>query len=1166
MTATPTALLLLFLTLMTLATNRGQNVGRKRGRKQHASLQQTDLDPNCTMEVIFILDSSESAKNILFDKEKQLVIDFSEKALNSEQKTKWSLNWRLAVLQYSSYIKMDQTFREWQGLKHFKKLVNSMMFIGHGTYTAYAIGNATELFQTEGRQNSVKILILMTDGVDHPRNPDTVDAAFQAKKNNIHIFAIGLSHVAKEAPNAIKMQNVASIPSTQFVHLLTDFNLTETMVNEVLKVADKSCLRPSPCFCEKGKKGEDGQPGEDGERGRDGEKGSKGGRGNNGSKGEPGNDGQNGRSGFKGDKGDKGDCGIPGIQGDRGPKGPLGPIGMKGELGPPGLRGEIGSEGHQGSKGDRGLPGSPGLRGDVGIGYPGSKGDKGFQGRPGPPGPLAIGDPGSPGLIGPQGIRGEEGAPGKGFPGLKGDRGFPGVKGPRGPSGIGFKGDEGGSGPPGSPGPRGENGFGIQGEKGSQGSMGPVGRRGPRSSGIPGPKGDRGPVGEKGIQGIGERGFPGPKGDSGLKGPEGFPGKPGNTGKVGSKGEQGDQGPTGPPGLTRKGEPGKKGDIGERGTTGFSGPPGPAGPAGPKGEPGYSGRIGLPGQEGKGLPGAKGDQGLPGPQGDAGDPGIGLVGPKGNRGHLGPRGAPGPKGDGYIGPPGIQGSVGPRGDPGEDGKGLPGDKGEIGYPGPTGQRGFQGVGFPGLKGAVGKLGPHGPKGEQGEGIQGSKGDLGPRGVPGPRGPQGESIQGEKGDHGYKGERGKMGDKGEPGIPGQIGLKGYPGEKGESGLTREHVIMLIREICGCGMKCSLQPLELVFVIDSSESVGPENFEIIKDFVINLLNQITISNDTIRIGVVLYSDKAKEIINFKHQVSQDHVKDLIRNLIYLGEGTLTGTAMNMANKILIDSRPGVRKVAVVITDGQTDKRDPFSLNETVRETHAANIEVYAIGILNKNDPSYEEFKNEMNLIASDPDMEHVYLIDDFMTILTLQSKLSSEICKEDGRIYSSVPSSILPPGMPSPFPDDKYQPDRDVHFLDTSDHKETTERAPPGRHGEYVDSEVSLLTGGDVSVDHVKPGEPPLRRPEAERQPDIPEVVEPTPTVSTPQTIFHEPVDRGISTDVGCAEPLNQGPCRNYVIKWYYDRMAEACVQFWYGGCEGNRNRFDNQQECTLKCFL
>uniref|UniRef100_A0A672KM19 BPTI/Kunitz inhibitor domain-containing protein n=1 Tax=Sinocyclocheilus grahami TaxID=75366 RepID=A0A672KM19_SINGR len=40
--------------------------------------------------------------------------------------------------------------------------------------------------------------------------------------------------------------------------------------------------------------------------------------------------------------------------------------------------------------------------------------------------------------------------------------------------------------------------------------------------------------------------------------------------------------------------------------------------------------------------------------------------------------------------------------------------------------------------------------------------------------------------------------------------------------------------------------------------------------------------------------------------------------------------------------------------------------------------------------------------------------------------------------------------------------------------------------------------------------------------------------------------------GCLQPLDPGPCREYVVKWYFDPKANSCAQFWFGGCQGNKN--------------
>lgn len=198
--------------------------------------------------------------------------------------------------------------------------------------------------------------------------------------------------------------------------------------------------------------------------------------------------------------------------------------------------------------------------------------------------------------------------------------------------------------------------------------------------------------------------------------------------------------------------------------------------------------------------------------------------------------------------------------------------------------------------------------------------------------------------------------------------------------------------GCGFKCRESPLELVFVIDSSESVGPENFELIKDFVNALIDRVSVSREASRVGVVLYSHVDVVVVSLKQQSSQDDIKAAVRRMPYLGEGTFTGSAIHRANQIFQASRPGVRKVAVVLTDGQADRRDAVQLEDAAEEAHAAGIEMFVIGVVNKTDPLYEEFRAEMMAIASDPSEEHVYLIDDFMTLhskQTLSFRFSSSL---------------------------------------------------------------------------------------------------------------------------------------------------------------------------------
>uniref|UniRef100_A0A3P8Z4R3 Collagen alpha-1(XXVIII) chain n=1 Tax=Esox lucius TaxID=8010 RepID=A0A3P8Z4R3_ESOLU len=1059
---------------------------------------------DCSLELAFLVDSSESAKDN-HAQEKRFTTDVVDRLPGIQLQTGRGLSSRAALLQYSSHVIIEQTFKEWRGVANFKSRIAPVAYIGHGTYTTYAITNLTKMYLEESGPGSIKVAIMLTDGVSHPRNPDIFSALADAKNQGVRFFMVGITPAANEATNVAQLRLLASSPPNRYLHNLQDRGIVDKVIKEIVS----ACPLAQKCACEKGERGPGGPAGKKGRPGDDGNPGVKGSKGESGLSGLPGRDGIEGKPGYKGEQGDRGECGMPGIKGDRGPEGPVG------------------------TRGNRGLQVRcvcvcvcvfPHGFWENGIGLPGPKGDVGFQGRHGPPGSPGLGEPGLPGPQGPQGVQGEKGPPGEGFAGPKGDRGLEGPRGPRGQPGAGIKGDKVHYSPQISTAVQ-ANGLHKNGDQGLPGEIGSTGERG--------------------------AGEPGAKGEPGSSGLAGFPGLPGEDGAPGQKGETGAAGLRGPEGTPGIGIQGEKGDQGQRGIRGLAGPPGIAGPSGSKGEPGVPGRLGMPGLPGRGIVGPKGDLGPPGPPGALGETGYGLPGPKGDRGDPGPSGPFGPKGEGFPGPMGTPGLPGPSGEPGPEGQGVQGPKGEVGF-----------RGLPGLPGPPG------------EGIQGLPGEAGSQGVTGPRGPPGEGFSGAKGDRGSGGERGLKGIKGDLGDPGVPGQSGRPGIKGEMGLTREDIIKMIKEICGCGIKCKERPMELVFVIDSSESVGPENFEIVKDFVTALVDRVTVGRNATRIGLVLYSLEVQLVFDLARYLTKQDVKQAIRKILYMGEGTNTATAIRRATQDAFHSaRTGVSKVAIVITDGQTDKREPLKLEIAVREAHAANIEMYALGIVNSSDPTQSEFLRELNLIASDPDAEHMYLIDDFNTLPALESKLVSQFCEDENGalIYNRLTNGFANNGhrngnnwnqgngnhgnafssvcLIQTGPRDGVQkggrlsPDWATGRVDTptinrnssSSSEESSSSSTAGSSSSSSSSSSSGTSSSSGSVQVV-----------TALRPALPKEFAPL--------------------DPRCALVLDQGPCRDYNIRWYYDKQANACAQFWYGGCEGNQNRFDTEEECQRTCVV
>ncbi|XP_061547693.1 collagen alpha-3(VI) chain-like isoform X5 [Phycodurus eques] len=482
---------------------------------------------------------------------------------------------------------------------------------------------------------------------------------------------------------------------------------------------------------------------------------------------------------------------------------------------------------------------------------------------------------------------------------------------------TGTRGDRGSIGASGSKG--GQGGAGSQGHPGDEGGPG---ERGP--PGVNGTQGFQGCPGQRGLKGS--RGYSGEKGESGEIGLDGINGEEGKSGVAGPSGDRGHPGRRGPKGI--KGQAGDRGEMGIRGDPGTSGsdnaragPKGDPGDAGPAGEPGEDGNKGAPGEPGRrgadgrrGAPGQAGNAGPPGVEGVRGEPGIG-----GSRGPAGPNGAPGPRGE--------DGNPGPRG-PG----GRPGASGEKGRRGAVGRKGEPGD--PGIKGVVGPLGLRGESGEDGRdgfGISGPKGRRGDEGFPGFPGPKGEAGNaGTKGGPGPRGNRGQRGVSGNAGTPGQKGEVGYAGPYGQKGprgpgVVQCDLVKKIRDNCPCcygKLECPLYPTELAFALDASNDVGRPAFNNMRDAVLRLLRDITVSESNCprgaRVALTLYNSEVTTEVRFADALKKRELLRRVEGLQTLQtnkrrslEAAMSFVAQNTFKRV----RSGflMRKVAVFFVGG-------------------------------------------------------------------------------------------------------------------------------------------------------------------------------------------------------------------------------------------------------------
>uniref|UniRef100_A0A8D0HTW8 Collagen type VI alpha 2 chain n=1 Tax=Sphenodon punctatus TaxID=8508 RepID=A0A8D0HTW8_SPHPU len=157
-----------------------------------------------------------------------------------------------------------------------------------------------------------------------------------------------------------------------------------------------------------------------------------------------------------------------------------------------------------------------------------------------------------------------------------------------------------------------------------------------------------------------------------------------------------------------------------------------------------------------------------------------------------------------------------------------------------------------------------------------------------------------------------------------------------------------QTCDCEKRCGA--LDIVFIIDSSESIGFTNFSLEKNFVINVVSRLgSIAKDPksetgARVGVVQYSHEGTfEAIQLNDERidSLSSFKEAVKRLEWIAGGTWTPSALQFAyNKLIKESRREKARVfAVVVTDGRHDPRDS---DTNLQALCTGDVIVNAIGI--------------------------------------------------------------------------------------------------------------------------------------------------------------------------------------------------------------------------------
>ncbi|WAR09890.1 CO6A3-like protein [Mya arenaria] len=188
-------------------------------------------------------------------------------------------------------------------------------------------------------------------------------------------------------------------------------------------------------------------------------------------------------------------------------------------------------------------------------------------------------------------------------------------------------------------------------------------------------------------------------------------------------------------------------------------------------------------------------------------------------------------------------------------------------------------------------------------------------------------------------------------------------------------------------CSKIQIDLIFLLDSSSSMGRSDFQNMKNFLKYIVSQIDITGGTSRIGAYTFNTRAKSEFHLNDYTTNEAVLDAIDDIPQNYGNTNTAAALRALREGFTEEngdRPNIRNVGVLITDGQANMETRRTVPEAIL-TKEDNIFIYAFGVKLRE---YSDFKQ----IPSPPVARNAIFLQTFEDLASYGSQFMEQLCAD------------------------------------------------------------------------------------------------------------------------------------------------------------------------------
>ena len=197
-------------------------------------------------------------------------------------------------------------------------------------------------------------------------------------------------------------------------------------------------------------------------------------------------------------------------------------------------------------------------------------------------------------------------------------------------------------------------------------------------------------------------------------------------------------------------------------------------------------------------------------------------------------------------------------------------------------------------------------------------------------------------------------------------------------------------CSLSIACKDTAADLLFMIDSSTSINPENFLKMKEFMKSLVRRSIVGPDKVHVGVTQFSSNSKLEFSLNKLYDKPSIEKAIDSMQQMGGGTLTGKSISEISQYFDPSnggRPNKKRFLLVVTDGEA--QDEVSV--PAKALRDKGVLIFAIGVDNANTTQLLEISGTQN---------KVYSVADFDGLRALERQLALSICDPEKGEFSDI----------------------------------------------------------------------------------------------------------------------------------------------------------------------